>query len=89
MPKDLPEITALPESYKPCIGICSGRTATDLETLLNEDAKQACIIVWKREDFLISEHGRANANSALYELHQMEFAGQAASWWPSTGNTSL
>ncbi|EMD93161.1 hypothetical protein COCHEDRAFT_1029375 [Bipolaris maydis C5] len=65
MPKDLPEITALPESYKPCIGICSGRTATDLETLLNEDAKQACIIVWKREDFLISEHGRANANSAF------------------------
>ncbi|XP_014550306.1 hypothetical protein COCVIDRAFT_43128 [Bipolaris victoriae FI3] len=80
MPEDLPEITVLPESYKPYMGICSERTATGLEVLLNEDAKQACTIVRKREDFLMSEHGRANTNTALYEVHHMRFAGQAASW---------
>lgn len=69
--------------------MCSKHTAIHLETMLNEEAKQACTIAWAREDFRKSEHGQANASTALYEVHHKDFLGQKAAWWPSTRETSL
>ncbi|KAH7064048.1 alpha-methylacyl-CoA racemase, partial [Paraphoma chrysanthemicola] len=89
LPQDMPEITALPASYEPYMDLCSKSTAEDLDMLLNENARQACTVAWTPQEFRESQHGQANANTALYELHRKEYVNQQPSWWPSTKETSL
>lgn len=53
-----------------------------LDKLMNEQYKQAGTIAWTTDEFLKSEHGKANDHVGLYELKKVDGSSQPASWWP-------
>ncbi|KAH9478543.1 Acetyl-coenzyme A transferase nodX [Psilocybe cubensis] len=63
-------------------------TAEELDTLMNDKYRQAGTICWSTEEYLNSEHGKANAHVGLYELHHIPNPKQAPGWWtPVDGRT--
>jgi crotonobetainyl-CoA:carnitine CoA-transferase CaiB-like acyl-CoA transferase len=56
--------------------------SASLDQLMNEKYKQAGTIAWSKDEFLKSEHGKANSGVSLYDLHKAENYSQSASWWP-------
>lgn len=54
----------------------------DLDKMMNDTYKQAGTIAWTTEEFLESEHGRANAQVGLYGLQKVSGYSQPAAWWP-------
>jgi hypothetical protein len=54
----------------------------DLDELMNEKYKQAGTICWTKDEFIKSEHGKANAHVGLYGLDKVQGQNQPASWWP-------
>lgn len=56
--------------------------STSLDSLMNEQYKQAGTIAWTSEEFLKSAHGKANEHVGLYSLVQAAGPSQPASWWP-------
>ena len=56
--------------------------SADLDKLMNDQYKQAGTIGWTVDEFLQSEHGKANAHVGLYEIKKVEGSSQPASWWP-------
>lgn len=89
LPLDDPSVTDREESYKPYMKLCCQRTASDFETLPNENCRQACTIVNTNEQYTFSPHGQANSHVNLYEVHPRPNTGQKPCWWPSTPQTSL
>lgn len=85
LPADRPELDNLAASYQPYIDKCMECGADALETLLNEQAKQACTIANTWEEYRDSPHGRANADVNLFEVHHRPVADQAPCWWSSAG----
>jgi hypothetical protein len=63
-------------------GVVEKHESGELDQLMNEQYKQAGTIAWSSEEFWKSEHGKANAHIALYDLHKADGASQPASWWP-------
>jgi hypothetical protein len=80
LPLDRPEIDNLSASFEPYVDECARYDALDLENTLNEQAKQACTIGRPFEEYLESEHGKANAKTCLYEVHRRELPNNKA-WW--------
>ncbi|KAF9893695.1 hypothetical protein FE257_009863 [Aspergillus nanangensis] len=66
-------------------------TANHLDTLLNDQYRQAGTIAHSVDEYLASEHGRANRHAGLYEITPLENQEQdqdhPPSWWPN--NPSL
>lgn len=60
----------------------------DMEHRASEIYGQAGTICWSPEEYLASEHGRANSKVGLYEIHQHINATQVPCWWPSSPETS-
>lgn len=58
--------------------------AATLDELMNEQYKQAGTIAWTVDEFLNSEHGKANDHVRLYEVKKMQGSSQPASWWPDS-----
>ncbi|CAK1355042.1 unnamed protein product [Cercospora beticola] len=88
LPPDRPELDNLAASYQPYIDKCMEFRADALETLLNEQAKQACTIANTWEAYRDSAHGRANADVNLFEVHHRPVENQAPCWWSSAGATA-
>ena len=63
-------------------GVVKTHNSASLDNLMNEQYKQAGTIAWTTEEFLKSEHGRANDHVGLYELIKADGYSQPASWWP-------
>ena len=63
--------------------------ALDLEETLNEEYRQACTVARPLEDYAQSEHGKANADVGLYEVHRRDFVGQNPGWWRAVEATSI
>ena len=61
----------------------SQHNAADLDSLMNEQYKQAGTIAWSVDEFNASEHGKANAHINLYSISKAEGSdSQPAAWWP-------
>lgn len=63
--------------------------ASELDTLMNDQYRQAGTTCYSTEEYKASEHGKANAHVGLYEVHHIANLKQAPSWWkPVEGRTS-
>lgn len=60
--------------------------AASLDELMNEQYKQAGTIACSVDEFPKSEHGKANAESCLYDISRVESSRQPPSWWPESGS---
>ncbi|KAF9057037.1 CoA-transferase family III domain-containing protein [Panaeolus papilionaceus] len=58
-------------------------TAPELETLMNDEHRQAGTTCQSPQEYRDSEHGEANAHVGLYELHHIPNEAQKACWWDS------
>lgn len=56
-------------------------TAAEIENLMNDEYRQAGTTCWSVEEYLASEHGKANAHVGLYEVHHIPNSKQLPSWW--------
>ena len=54
----------------------------ELDSLMNDQYRQAGTICYSTEEFKKSEHGKANAHVGLYEIKKSEAHQQPAAWWP-------
>lgn len=89
LPLEREDITTREASYGTYMDVVAGREAVELETMMNEKHGQACTIAWTPEQYQQSEHGIANAETCLYELHHRSNSLQKPCWWPSTPKTSI
>ncbi|KAJ5927851.1 hypothetical protein N7466_006807 [Penicillium verhagenii] len=63
-------------------------TATELDTLMNDQYRKAGTVAWTPEEYFASEHGKANAHIDLYTIDKEETQNQGPSWWPEVPETS-
>ena len=63
-------------------GVVKTHNSSSLDELMNEKYKQAGTIAWTTDEFLKSEHGKANDHVGLYSLIKADGSSQPASWWP-------
>lgn len=55
--------------------------SAELDTLMNDQYRQAGTVAHSTEEFVATEHGKANAHVGLYEVRPSQTK-QPASWWP-------
>ena len=67
-------------------GVVSKIDSADLDDLSNEKYKQAGTIAYSVDEFQASEHGKANAHIALYELHKSPTSTHPSCWWPEASS---
>ncbi|KAE8332299.1 CoA-transferase family III [Aspergillus sergii] len=60
----------------------------DMEHRVSEIYGQAGTTCWSTEEYLASEHGRANSKVGLYEIHEHINPTQVPCWWPPSPDTS-
>ncbi|KAF5353210.1 hypothetical protein D9756_007851 [Leucocoprinus leucothites] len=64
-------------------------SAQELDTLINDQYRQAGTICHSIDEFRASEQGKANAHVGLYEIHHYPNAHQRPTWWTDVpGQTS-
>ncbi|KAF8970327.1 CoA-transferase family III domain-containing protein [Flammula alnicola] len=56
-------------------------TAAEIETMMNDQHRQAGTTCWSTEEYKASEHGKANAHVGLFEVHHIPNPQQAPVWW--------
>ncbi|KAM0320760.1 hypothetical protein ACHAO8_000051 [Botrytis cinerea] len=82
---DQPSIEA---SWNPFIEKIGEIESDDMQRIASDEYKQAGTICWTKEEYRNSEHGKANANTGLFEIRHHPNTNQIASWWPETEQTS-
>lgn len=87
LPGDM-ESNSPEESWGPYAEKIGQIDAEEMQKLASDVYKQAGTICWTKEEYKISEHGKANAHVGLYEIHSVENKKQKPSWWPETPETS-
>ena len=63
-------------------------TAKELDELANQSLKRSGTVAFSTEEYRESEHGRANASTGLWEIHEHPNIHQERGWWPSSPQTS-
>lgn len=87
MPHEM-EFESLAEASA-AIGESVGKlTAEELQHRATDLYKQAGTICYTREQFLESEHGKANAHVGLFEIRERANPQQKPCWWPDVPQTS-
>lgn len=76
------------EAMKPFMERMSQIESAEMQRLASDVYKQAGVICESVESFRQTEHGKANAHVALFEVHDAPNPKQPASWWPDTPQTS-
>lgn len=76
------------ESWVPFQEKLSQITASEMQSLATDKYKQAGTIAWTAEEYQNSEHGKANADVGLFEIHDHPSSSQRAGWWPDSPQTS-
>ncbi|KAK7043884.1 hypothetical protein VNI00_008050 [Paramarasmius palmivorus] len=61
--------------------------ASLLDKLINDEYRQAGTICQTVDEYLSSEHGKANAHVGLYEVHHVPNPSQKPSWWSTPEGT--
>ncbi|KAJ3564761.1 hypothetical protein NP233_g8079 [Leucocoprinus birnbaumii] len=59
-------------------------TSQELDTLINDQYRQAGTICYSVDEYRASEHGKANAHVGLYEIHHHPNPTQRPTWWTDT-----
>lgn len=76
------------DTYDSVVGrmqdVVAQHDSASLDKLMNEQYKQAGTIAWTVDEFLNSEHGKANDHVRLYEIEKIEGSSQPTSWWPDS-----
>lgn len=76
------------EAIKPFVEKLGQIDSQEMQRLASDEYKQAGVIAESVESFKQTEHGKANAHVALFELHDVPNEKQAPSWWPDVPQTS-
>jgi hypothetical protein len=61
----------------------------ELDSLINETYRQAGTICLTNEEYMASDHGKANAHAGLYELTHIANKTQKPTWWQETSDTGV
>lgn len=88
LPHDM-DAETVEESWKPYMEKIARIDSTELQRLESDVYKQAGTISWSTEEYLASEHGKANAHIGLFEIHSHPTQAQKPSWWPESPLTSV
>ncbi|KAH0842473.1 hypothetical protein AYO21_10776 [Fonsecaea monophora] len=88
MPRDMPEITTIEDSWTPFIKVMKEKTAEEWDEILGEKYRQAATICLSPDQYAASPQGKANSTVDLYRITKYTGSSQAAAWWPSTSLTS-
>lgn len=86
-PHDAPA-ASFDEAIKPFIKKLGEIDSADMQKRASDEYKQAGVIAESVKSFQKTEHGRANAHVALFEIHDAPNPAQEPSWWPETAQTS-
>lgn len=78
-----PEPASPADAVKPYAVKVAELAAAEIDELMNGKNRQAGTICYSAEEYLASEHGRANAHVGLYELHHHANPEQPPAWWPA------
>jgi len=76
------------EAIKPFVEKLGQIDSADMQKRASDEYKQAGVIAESVESFKQTEHGKANAHVALFEIHDAPNPVQEPSWWPETPQTS-
>ncbi|KUJ08286.1 alpha-methylacyl-CoA racemase [Mollisia scopiformis] len=82
------DASSVEESWKPFTEKIGQINSQEMQRLASDVYKQAGTICWTKEEYLNSEHGKANAHVGLYEIHSHPNPAQRSGWWtdaPLTG----
>ncbi|CZR63570.1 related to acyl-CoA transferases/carnitine dehydratase [Phialocephala subalpina] len=88
LPHDM-DAASIEESWKPFMEKMSQIESSEMQRLASDVHKQAGTICWSKEEYLSSEHGKANAHVGLFEIHPHPNAAQKAGWWTGSPLTSV
>ncbi|BCS23627.1 uncharacterized protein APUU_40071S [Aspergillus puulaauensis] len=61
----------------------------ELDTLMNEEYRQAGTICYSTEEFKHGDHGKHNAQAGLYELRHVPNVNQQPAWWKDSADTGV
>ncbi|KAF3018923.1 hypothetical protein E8E14_010767 [Neopestalotiopsis sp. 37M] len=86
MPEDQ-ESSTYEEAIVPFQEKVAQHTAEEMQVIA-DSSKQAGTICWTTDEFRNSEHGKANAQTSLFELETHLHEAQKPCWWPDTPHTS-
>lgn len=90
LPRDMPEIDKMDDSlFAPFQQAVRKYTADELQAMADAN-RQAGTICWDKDEFRQTEHGQANAETRLFEIHAHPdtAAAQPPSWWPAPAAAS-
>ena len=76
------------EVIQPFIEKLSQINSADMQRIASDEYKQAGVIAETVDSFRKTEHGKANAHVALFEVFDQPNPNQQPSWWPDTPHTS-
>ncbi|KAK6358326.1 hypothetical protein TWF730_007672 [Orbilia blumenaviensis] len=62
-------------------GVTSNINSAELDELMNEQFRQAGTVAYSSDEYLNSEHGKANSKAGLYEISKDPNSSQPATWW--------
>ncbi|OQV04353.1 hypothetical protein CLAIMM_09249 [Cladophialophora immunda] len=88
LPEDRPELKTWEEAMQPFIEKMATIDSAEMQHLASDVYKQAGVIAETVDSFRASEHGKANADVGLFEIHPAPNPAQKPSWWPSSPQTS-
>ncbi|KAF3040578.1 hypothetical protein E8E11_004069 [Didymella keratinophila] len=87
LPHDM-DLSTHESAWKPYADAVGAVDSDDMQRRASEDFKQAGTICWSSDEFLASEHGKANSHVGLYEIHALPNTAQPPCWWPEAAQTS-
>ncbi|KAH8804485.1 CoA-transferase family III domain-containing protein [Xylogone sp. PMI_703] len=64
-------------------------TVAELDELCNKKLKVSGTTAWSVNEYLESEHGKANADRQLWNIQEFPNPDQPPCWWPSSKETSI
>jgi hypothetical protein len=74
--------------WKPYQEKVSKYSSSELDSLCNTRLRTSGTVALSTEEYKASPHGKANAKTALWTIHEHPNSNQAPTWWPSTPQTS-
>ena len=89
LPRDIPSIRTLEESWKPFIDRISQKTAEEWDQILGEQCKQAATVCLTPQSYQSSPQGQSNSQAGLYKIIKHTGSAQPAGWWPATDQTGV
>lgn len=86
LPHDF-EASNYDEAIKPYMEAMSRIKGQEMDNKYNNTYKQAGTLCYTADEFRASEHGKANSNVGLWEIHDKPNPSQPPSWWPDSPQT--